>query len=72
MHVVVLLTTTIMISHRKSTINLWYTITPNQFHILENTDIPPPCQSSIDALNTTTPNLPDIYRENNVYIPMAD
>ena len=32
----------------------------------------PPIQSRIDALNTTTPNLPDVYIENNAYIHMAD
>ena len=30
--------------------------------------INPPCQLSIDALNTTTPNLADLYVYNNAYI----
>ena len=34
--------------------------------------INPPLQSSIDALNTTTQNLADLYIYNNAYIPMAD
>ena len=32
----------------------------------------PPIQLSIDALNTTTPNLADLYIENNAYIPMPE
>ena len=31
-----------------------------------------PLQLSIGALNTTTPNLADLYIYNNAYIPMAD
>ena len=40
MHVVVMSRTTIIITNRKSVIDLRNTTTPNQFHILENVHIP--------------------------------
>ena len=40
MHVVVMSTTTMIITNRELTRDLWNTTTPNQFHILENAHIP--------------------------------
>ena len=43
-----------------------------EYHYTKNACIPmadgPPSQSSIDALNTTTPNLADLYKYRTMYI----
>ena len=62
-------------------IDLWKTITPKKFHIYivqctYNHSILTPLQTSIDALNTTAPNLADlladIYSTIHIYLWQID